>query len=143
MKKSELRKLIREVINEQAPGEYTWGLINYGNEGVKCYACMSSLPINVQNVIQSQGVSGITITGIGLAGAGYSSATQSPSFFGDTLDNGCFLVVGLSRKILGVKLGLNPADNSGIMIGGSTTPLDCRKSGPTDSFGNTVSPIGG
>ena len=141
MKKSELRKIIREIIKEQyGPGGNVspggdLGLYNFSDFNVpgmqmtgKCYVCIDSLPLNVQNALQGVGVNDITITSEGFLNLA-SSLAQSPAFFGDFNNSDCFIPVGLSGKILD-DLGLNTGfEGSGgnIMLGGSTSPLDCRK----------------
>ena len=137
MKKSELRKIIREIIKEQyGPGgnvspDGDLGLYNFSDFGGnvsmvgKCYVCVDSLPLNVQNALQGVGINGITITGEGFTNLA-SSLAQSPSFFGDFNNSDCFIPVGLSGKVLSNDLGLNPGGGA-IMLGGSTSPLDCRK----------------
>ena len=137
MKKSELRKIIREIIKEQyGPGgnvsrDGNFGLYNFSDFGGnvsmvgKCYVCVDSLPLNVQNALQGVGINGITITGEGFTNLA-SSLAQSPSFFGDFNNSDCFIPVGLSGKVLSNDLGLNPGGGA-IMLGGSTSPLDCRK----------------
>ena len=137
MKKSQLRKIIREIIKEQyGPGgnvspDGDLGLYNFSDFGGnvsmvgKCYVCVDSLPLNVQNALQGVGINGITITGEGFTNLA-SSLAQSPSFFGDFNNSDCFIPVGLSGKVLSNDLGLNPGGGA-IMLGGSTSPLDCRK----------------
>ena len=137
MKKSELRKIIREIIKEQyGPGgnvspDGDLGLYNFSDFGGnvsmvgKCYVCVDSLPLNVQNALQGVGINGITIIGEGFTNLA-SSLAQSPSFFGDFNNSDCFIPVGLSGKVLSNDLGLNPGGGA-IMLGGSTSPLDCRK----------------
>ena len=138
MKKSELRKIIREIIKEQyGPGGNVspggdLGLYNFsdfpvsGNQMVgKCYVCVDSLPLNVQNALQGVGINDITITSEGFTNLSPALA-QSPSFFGDFNNSDCFIPVGLSGKVLSNDLGLNPGGGA-IMLGGSTSPLDCRK----------------
>ena len=132
MKKSELRKIIREIIKEQyGPGGNVspggdLGLYGYlGVHADKCWVCVDSLPLNVQNALQGVGINGITITGEGFTNLA-SSLAQSPSFFGDFNNSDCFIPVGLSGKVLSNDLGLNPGGGA-IMLGGSTSPLDCRK----------------
>ena len=132
MKKSQLRKIIREIIKEQyGPGGNVspggdLGLYGYlGLHADKCWVCVDSLPLNVQNALQGVGINGITITGEGFTNLA-SSLAQSPSFFGDFNNSDCFIPVGLSGKVLSNDLGLNPGGGA-IMLGGSTSPLDCRK----------------
>ena len=137
MKKSQLRKIIREIIKEQyGPGgnvspDGDLGLYNFSDFGGnvsmvgKCYVCVDSLPLNVQNALQGVGINGITITSEGFTNLA-SSLAQSPSFFGDFNNSDCFIPVGLSGKVLSNDLGLNPGGGA-IMLGGSTSPLDCRK----------------
>ena len=139
MKKSELRKIIREVIKEQyGPGGNVYpggdlGPYDFsdfaGNEFTmvgKCYVCVDSLPLNVQSALQGVGVNDlITIMSQGFTNLSPSLA-QSPSFFGDFNNSDCFIPVGLSGKVLSNDLGLNPGGGA-IMLGGSTSPLDCRK----------------
>ena len=139
MKKSELRKIIREIIKEQyGPGgnvspDGDLGLYNFsdfsvsGNQMVgKCYVCVDSLPLNVQNALQGVGVNDL----ITIMSQGFTNfpplLAQSPSFFGDFSNSDCFIPVGLSGKVLSNDLGLNPGGGA-IMLGGSTSPLDCRK----------------
>ena len=137
MKKSELRKIIREIIKEQyGPGgnvspDGDLGLYNFSDFGGnvsmvgKCYVCVDSLPLNVQNALQGVGINDITITSEGFTNLS-SALAQSPSFFGDFNNSDCFIPVGLSGKVLSNDLGLNPGGGA-IMLGGSTSPLDCRK----------------
>ena len=140
MKKSELRKIIREIIKEQyGPGgnvspDGDLGLYKFSDFGGnvsmvgKCYVCVDSLPLNVQNALQGVGINNITITSEGFTNLSPALA-QSPSFFGDFSNSDCFIPVGLSGKVLD-DLGLNTGfEGSGgnIMLGGSTSPLDCRK----------------
>ena len=132
MKKSELRKIIREIIKEQyGPGGNVspggdLGLYGYlGLHADKCWVCVDSLPLNVQNALQGVGINDITITSEGFTNLSPALA-QSPSFFGDFNNSDCFIPVGLSGKVLSNDLGLNPGGGA-IMLGGSTSPLDCRK----------------
>ena len=132
MKKSELRKIIREIIKEQyGPGGNVspggdLGLYGYlGLHADKCWVCVDSLPLNVQNALQGVGINDITITSEGFTNLS-SALAQSPSFFGDFNNSDCFIPVGLSGKVLSNDLGLNPGGGA-IMLGGSTSPLDCRK----------------
>ena len=135
MKKSQLRKIIREIIKEQyGPGGNVspggdLGLYGYlGLHADKCWVCVDSLPLNVQNALQGVGINDITITSEGFTNLSPALA-QSPSFFGDFSNSDCFIPVGLSGKVLD-DLGLNTGfEGSGgnIMLGGSTSPLDCRK----------------
>tara|TARA_B100000214_G_C23832360_1_gene564794 strand:+ start:31 stop:489 length:459 start_codon:yes stop_codon:yes gene_type:complete len=141
MKKSQLRKIIREVIKEQFDPTADWessssggipptgpegnflGLYNLTEHGIKCYVCTDSLPPDVLNAIQAVGFPPLSYTGLGLQL--YPPILQSPSFFGDN-NSDCYVPVGLSTKVLQIDLGLNPSGGN-IAIGGSTTPLDCRK----------------
>ena len=132
MKKSQLRKIIREIIKEQyGPGGNVspggdLGLYGYlGLHADKCWVCVDSLPLNVQNALQGVGINDITITSEGFTNLSPALA-QSPSFFGDFSNSDCFIPVGLSGKVLSNDLGLNPGGGA-IMLGGSTSPLDCRK----------------
>ena len=132
MKKSQLRKIIREIIKEQyGPGGNVspggdLGLYGYlGLHADKCWVCVDSLPLNVQNALQGVGINDITITSEGFTNLSPALA-QSPSFFGDFNNSDCFIPVGLSGKVLSNDLGLNPGGGA-IMLGGSTSPLDCRK----------------